>query len=134
MKIERFSSITFLLICIASSAMLKDFEALEKTFNLFENKCFVNILFVGFTANFVLHDTPIQQTVIDSRLTSQKIWRAEFINPQNRSLWPSWRMKYLECVLNTIVILPTQKPKFLDNALLFGFFSKQNPLPLNMHS
>jgi len=68
MEVKRLLYYIFLFICHIASAKLIHLEGLEKTFDLFENRCFVNTLFVGFTVNFVLHDTPIQHTTIDRPL------------------------------------------------------------------
>jgi len=101
MKIKGLFFYALLLICYGKSVEYLD--GLETTFNLFDRKCFINTIFVECTANFILYDTPIQHTKIDIPITAKKIWLEEVINPRNRSLSPSWRIKHLECVLNTIV-------------------------------
>jgi len=110
MKLKEFFYFILLLINEVTSARLKDLEGLEKTFQLFENKCFINTIVVGFRANFVLHDTPIQHTTIGTTIPLNR-WTKKMINPRNASLWPSWRMKYCQCVLNTIVMSPKNKWK-----------------------
>jgi len=124
MKMTEFPHYIFLLICHIASAKLINLEGLEKTFDLFENRCFVNILFVGFTANFVLHDTPIQHTTITGTLRLDRYLSEQF-NPRNASLWPSWRIKRFECVLNTIAISPYISSQFTRlSSLIRDYFER----------
>jgi len=116
-------SFYFTLLFIRTITSVKHLDGLETTFNLFENKCFINIIFLEFTANFILHDTPILQTFIDVPKTALNKWSDELVNPRNKSLWPSWKIKHLECVLNTFVIPKNNWSKVLQMRFWLEVFS-----------
>jgi len=132
MKIKRLFFFVFFSICHITSAKLKHLHGLEQTFDLFENRCFVNTLFVGFTANFVLHNTPIQHTTIEGPLPLER-FHPNLLNPRNASLWPSWRIKRFECVLNTIAISPDINSKFRNlSTLIESYFRRSFDPPYGL--
>ena len=94
---------TFFISLLYSSPLLAEqLNNLETAFNIFEHKCTINILFFNIHPDFLVKETPISLAIINFPL-NQYYWKDEIGNPKNLKLWPSWKTKHMQCIVNTVL-------------------------------